>query len=160
MLDRWCLVALLVLAGCAHATLPYAPDPQPRGARISADSVILADRVRVEIDTDGRRLEQAWLIRPDGGSVAAEAVDSAPVVANPGPSISIGVGGASYGRGVGVGTGVGVGVPVGSGSPRTQGNTIVWFPAAKAGPAPWRLYVKLAGVEPTEFFIGGPAPSH
>jgi hypothetical protein len=159
MVARLWPVALLCLAGCAHAMLPYAPDPQPRGARVSADSAVLGDRVRVEIDTDGHRLEQAWLIKPDGGSVAPETVESAPVVVNPGPSISIGVGGASYGRGVGVGSGVGVGVPIGSGSTRTQGNTVVWFPAAPAGPPPWRLYVKLAGVAPTEFTIGGPLPS-
>ena len=46
-----------------------------------------------------------------------------------------------------------------SGSTRTQGNTIVWFPAANAGPVPWRLYVKLAGVEPTELFIGPATPA-
>ena len=156
MVARLSILALVFLAGCAHATLPYAPDPQPRGARVSADSQVIGDRVRIEIDTDGRRLEQSWIIKPDGVSVAAEAVENPPVVANPGPSISIGVGGASYGRGVGVGSGVGVGVPVGSGSTRTQGNTIVWFPAAPAGPAPWRLYVKLAGIEATEFTVGGP----
>ena len=156
MVVRLVLIALLVLAGCAHATLPYAPDPQPRGARVSADVQVIGDRVRIEIDTDGRRLEQAWLVKPDGGSVAAAAVESAPVVANPGPSLSVGVGGASYGHGVGVGSGVGVGVPVGRGSIRTVGNTIVWFPAAQAGPAPWRLYVKLAGIEATEFSVGGP----
>jgi len=156
MVARLLILAVVVLAGCAHATLPYAPDPQPRGARVSADSQVIGDRLRVEIDTGGRHLEQAWIIKPDGGSVAADAVENPPVVVNPGPSLSIGVGGASYGRNVGVGTGVGVGVPVGGGSTRTQGNTIVWFRAAAAGPAPWRLYVKLAGIEPTEFAVGGP----
>jgi len=53
-------------------------------------------------------------------------------------------------------TGVGVGVPLGSGPSRIEGNTIVWFPLASAGPGPWRLYVKLAGVEPTTFPVGGP----
>jgi len=156
MLLRWLVIGLIVLPGCSRATLPYKPDPQPHGARISADAHELADRLRVEIDTDGRRLEQAWIIKPDGTSVAADAVENPPVVTGPPPSISVGVGGGSYGGGIGVGTGVGAGFPVGEGRSRTQGNTTVWFPAAQAGAAPWRLYVKLAGVEPTTFFVGGP----
>ena len=70
MVARLSILALVFLAGCAHATLPYAPDPQPRGARVSADSQVIGDRVRIEIDTDGRRLEQSWIIKPDGVSVA------------------------------------------------------------------------------------------
>ncbi len=156
MLLRWLFIGLIVLPGCSRATLPYKPDPQPREARISADVHELADRLRVEIDTDGRRLEQAWIIKPDGTSVAADAVENPPVVTGPPPSISVGVGGGSYGGGIGVGTGVGAGFPIGEGRSRTQGNTTVWFPAAQAGAAPWRLYVKLAGVEATTFFVGGP----
>jgi hypothetical protein len=38
----------------------------------------------------------------------------------------------------------------------TQGTTIAWFPLAPAGPAPWRVYVKLAGIEPTTIVVGGP----
>src|SRR5438552_13433543 len=94
MVARLLILAVVVLAGCAPATLPYAPDPQPRGARVSADSQVIGDRLRVEIDTGGRHLEQAWIIKPDGGSVAADAVENPPVVVNPGPSLSIGVGGA------------------------------------------------------------------
>jgi len=156
MLPRRLLLALVVLAGCSHATLPYHPDPQPRGARVSADYQVVGDRLRVELDTSGRRLEQAWILKPDGTSVAPQTVENPPVVTGPGPTFSIGVGGASYGRGVGVGTGVGVGVPIGSGPSRVAGNTVVWFPLAAAGPAPWRLYVKLGDVEPTTFFVGGP----
>ena len=156
MSPRRLLLALVVLAGCSHATLPYHPDPQPRGARVSADYQVVGDRLRVELDTSGRRLEQAWILKPDGTSVAPQTVENPPVVTGPGPTFSIGVGGASYGRGVGVGTGVGVGVPIGSGPSRVAGNTVVWFPLAAAGPAPWRLYVKLGDVEPTRFFVGGP----
>ncbi|HET7343718.1 MAG TPA: hypothetical protein VFL90_19800 [Methylomirabilota bacterium] len=157
MLARALILAVLVLAGCSHATLPYRPDPQPHGGRVSADYRIAGDRLRVELDTSGHRLEQAWIVKPDGTSVAAQSVDMPPLVTTPGPSISIGVGGASYGRGIGVGSGVGVGVPVGSGSTRVEGNTGVWFPLAEAGPAPWRLYVKCAGVDATTFDIGYPA---
>ena len=158
MLVRLSVVLLALLAGCSHATLPYKPDPQPRGARVSAAYQVVGDRLRVELDTDGQRLEQAWIMKPGGVSVAPDGVDNPPVVTGPPPSISVGVGGASYGRGVGVGSGVGVGVPIGTGPSRLAGNTIVWFPLAAAGPAPWQLYVKLAGIEPTQFPVGGPLP--
>ena len=155
---RWSVLLLALLAGCSHATLPYKPDPQPRGGRVSAASQVVGDRLRVEIDTNGKPLEQAWIIKPGGGSVAADAVENPPVVTGPPPSISVGVGGASYGRGVSVGSGVGVGVPIGTGPSRLAGNTIVWFPLTAVGPAPWQLYVKLNGVEPTQFAVGGPLP--
>lgn len=152
------VAAVLVLAGCARATLPYTPEQQPPGARVSAAYLVVEDRLRIEIDTDGRRLEQAWIMKPDGTSVAAQAVDAAPVVTGPPPTIGVGVGGGTFGSGVGVGTGVSVGFPIGSGSSRAQGNTIAWFPLAPVGPAPWRVYVKLAGIAPTTILVGGPLP--
>src|SRR5258705_13358284 len=158
MLVRWSVLVLARLAGCSHATLPYKPDPQPRGARVSAAYQVMGDRLRVELDTDGQRLEQAWIVKPGGASLAPDAVDNAPVVTGPPPSFSVGVGGGSYGGGIGVGSGVGVGFPIGTGPSRVQGNTIVWFPLAQAGPAPWQLYVKLAGIAPTQFAVGGPLP--
>ena len=151
---RVSVVLVALLAGCSHATLPYKPDPQPRGARVSAAYQVVGDRLRIELDTSGQRLEQAWLRRPGGGSLPPDAVENPPVVTGPPPSISVGVGGGSGG----FGSGLGVGFPIGSGPSRTQGNTIVWFPLARAGAAPWQLYVKLAGVEPTEFAVGGPPP--
>jgi hypothetical protein len=152
------VAALLVLAGCARTMLPYKPDPQPPGARISAAYTVVGDRIRVELDTDGKRLEQVWILKPDGTSVAANAVESAPVVATPPPSISIGIGGASWGRHTSVGSSASAGVPVGAGSTHVEGNTIAWFPLAAAGPAPWRVYVKLAGIVPTTVVVGGPIP--
>lgn len=152
------VIALLALSACSRATLPYKPDVQPRGATVSAATQVVGDRVRIEIDTDGRSLEQAWIIRPDGSTVAATAVENPPVVTGPGPTFGIGMGGASYGGGGAVGTGVGMTFPVGQGPSRTQGNTIVWFPSAQAGPGPWRLYVKLSGIEPTTFLVGGALP--
>jgi hypothetical protein len=152
------LVALLGLVGCARAMLPYRPDPQPSGARVSADYQIVGDRLRVEIDTDRRQLEQAWIRKPDGTSVGPQTVEPPPVEVNPGPTFSIGVGGGTWGGRGGVGSGVGVGGPVGEPSTRIAGNTIVWFPLAAAGPAPWPLYVKLVGVEPTTFLVGGAPP--
>jgi hypothetical protein len=154
------VAALLVLAGCSHATLPYTPVQQPPGARISAAYAVIGDRLRVELDTDRHRLEQAWIMKPDGTSVAPTAVDAAPVVQSPPPSLSVGAGG---GGTVGAhggfgGGGLSVGIPVGSGRSHVSGNTIVWFPLASAGPAPWAVYVKLAGIVPSTIMVGGPIP--
>ena len=44
------VVALIVLVGCSRATLPYKPEPQPQGARISAGYQIVGDRIRIEIN--------------------------------------------------------------------------------------------------------------
>lgn len=152
------VAALVVLAGCARATLPYRPEPQPAGARVSAAYQIVGDRVGIEIDTDGRRLEQAWIVKPDGTAAAPQAVETPPVVTGSSPSIGIGIGGGTWGSRGGVGTGVGVGIPVGGGSSRVAGNTLAWFSLASVGPPPWRLHVKLAGIEATAFTVGGPPP--
>jgi hypothetical protein len=150
-------VAALSLVGCA-SSLPYKPEVQPKGATVSAGYQILADRLRVEIDTDHRRLEDIWIVKSDGTAVRAQTIDNAPTVVGPPPSVSIGVGGGSWGGrgGIGVGTGVGVGIPVGGGTPRIEGPTFASFPLEQVGPPPWRVHVKLAGVEPTTILIGGP----
>ena len=153
-------VVALSFVGCASHALPYKPDVQPKGATISAGYQILADRLRVELDTDHRRLEDIWIAKPDGTAVRAQTIDNAPTVVGPPPSVSGGVGGGAGGgrSGIGVGTGVGVGIPVGSGTPRIEGPTFASFPLEQVGPPPWRVHVKLAGVEPTTILIGGPLP--
>jgi hypothetical protein len=159
---RRCLLiasVLMLLAGCSRATLPYKPEQQPRGAKIAAGYQLLADRLRVEIDTDHRRLEDVWIVRTDGNAVRAQTIENPPVVATPGPTIGIGVGGASIGRGGIVGSGVGVGVPVGEGPTVIEGSTFAVFPLDQVGPPPWHLHVKLAGIEPTTILLGGPAPA-
>jgi hypothetical protein len=155
------LAALLVLSGCATATLPYTPAQQPAGEPISASYQVLGDRLRIEIDSGGRRIEEVTILEPSGALLRATALDT-PL---PGPAgspvgIGIGIGGGSFSTrgGVGVGTGLSVGVPVGGGSGVVEGNSFAWFPLAEAGPGPWRLYVKLAGLEPTLIFVGGPLP--
>lgn len=158
MSRRALAVLLLVLAGCAHASLPYTPDQQPAGARVSAGYQLLADRVKIEIDTDGRRLEDIWIVKPDAVAVRAMTIENAPTVTGPGPTLSIGIGGATWGGGSSVGSGVGVGVPVGSGPTRIEGNTFASFPLDQIGPPPWRLHVKLAGVAPTTILVGAATP--
>jgi hypothetical protein len=152
------VIALVFLAGCSQATLPYKPEEQPKGAKVSAAYQMLADRLKVEIDTDHRRLEDIFIVRADGTAVRAQTIENAPIVTGPGPTVGIGIGGASIGRGGGIGTGVGVGVPVGEGPSRIEGHTFATFPLAQVGPPPWRLHLKLAGVAPTTILIGG-APS-
>jgi hypothetical protein len=53
------VVSLSLFVGCARSTLPSTPAEQPPGARVSAAYEIIGDRLRIEIDTDGRRLEEA-----------------------------------------------------------------------------------------------------
>ncbi len=152
------VIALVFLAGCSQATLPYKPEEQPKGAKVSAAYQMLADRLKVEIDTDRRRLEDIFIVRADGTAVRAQTIENAPIVTGPGPTVGIGIGGASIGRGGGIGTGVGVGVPVGEGPSRIEGHTFATFPLDQVGPPPWRLHLKLDGVAPTTILIGG-APS-
>jgi hypothetical protein len=153
-----CLVALIALAGCSRATLPYTPQSQPNGAKISAGYQMLANQLRIEVDTDERRIEDIWIVRSDGTAIRAQAIENPPLVTGPGPTIGVGIGGVSVGRGGGFGTGVGVGVPVGEGPTRMAGNTFATFPLDQVGPPPWQLHLKLSGVAPTTILVGGPTP--
>jgi len=149
--------ALLALAGCATATLPYTPEQQPKGARISAAYQVLGDRLRVELDTGGRSVEEVEITRPDGAPLRPLAIETMPVGSGSSPvGVGVGVGGGRWGGrgGVGVGTGVSIGIPVGGGRPDTS--TFAYFPLDEAGPPPWRLRVKLAGIEPTVIVVGAP----
>jgi hypothetical protein len=161
VMTRWRVaLLLLVLAGCATATLPYTPAQQPSGAKVSAAYQLVGDQLRVELATEGRRVEEAKILKSDGSEVRARAIDSGPPAPTGSPvGLGIGIGGGTFGTrgGVGVGTGVSVGVPVGGGS-TVEGNTFAWFPIAEAGSAPWQVYVKMAGVEPTVILVGGPLP--
>src|SRR6266540_6629012 len=158
------LLALAVsLSACSAATLPYKPESPPPDVAISADYMILIDRLRVEIDTGGYRLEDVQIVKADGAAVRPQTIEHPP----PGGSsigFGIGMGGGSVGRGggVGVGTGVGVDVPVGGGS-RVQGNTVLYFALDQVGPAPWRLNVKIASTNPAVIVLpprGRPRSEH
>ena len=120
---------------------------------------MVGDRLGVEIDTDGRRLEEARILRPDGSALHAQTIEHAPIAYSSGASVGFGFGGVSGGGGGGaVGTGVGVSVPVGGGSSRVQGNSFAFFPLDQIGPAPWRLLVKLEGTGPAVIVVGGTPP--
>jgi hypothetical protein len=144
------------LGGCASPSFPYRPERQPLGARISADYTLIQELLRVEIDTDGRQLQDAYIVAPDGNAVRARTIEYPPLVP-PSSAVQIGVGfgGGSWGDGggVGVGSGVSVGAPVGSG--RLQGPTVATFAAAELGPGPWHLRLKLAGLDETAIVLGG-----
>jgi hypothetical protein len=164
-------ILTIAVAGCSSSTpapvptssnLPYKPETPVAGAPISAAYTIVSDRLRVEIDTGGRRLERAQIVKADGSFVDAQTIEytasggggswGSPV------GISIGVG--SFGRtggGGAVGTGVGVstgGVVGGSGAPPAGANSIAAFPLEQAGPRPWRVRVKIEGIEPADIVVG------
>ncbi len=143
------LALAVVAAGCAASTLRYTPERQPAGILLSADYAVAGDRLRVEVDTGGYRLEWAEILRPDGREVRAETIEH-PGVGRSGSGFGIGVGVGTARRtgSVGVGGGVGVGTTVGGGEPRPEATTVAVFPLEAAGPAPWRLRVKVVGIEP------------
>jgi hypothetical protein len=160
MIRGFLAAGLLSLTGCAATGLPYTPAEQPSGARVSAAYQLIGEQLRIELDTDGRRVEEVAVLRTDGSELRAQAIDRGPPVATGSPvGIGIGIGGGSWGGrgGVGVGTGMSVGMPVG-GSSTIEGHTFAWFPLAQAGPAPWTVRVRLAGVEPAVIVVGGPLP--
>jgi hypothetical protein len=142
----------VAVAGCSGASLPYRPEIQPSGAKVSAAYAVVGDRVRIEVDTGKRRLEEASIVKPDGSVLQAQAIELGPPTSSSSSPISIGIGGGTYGGGVG--TGVGVGFPVGGGLTTSDGNTYAFFPASQAGPPPWRLNVKLSGTEPVVIVVG------
>ena len=143
------VVLTLALSGCSAASLPYKPESPPPGPAISADYTLLADRLRVELQTGGYRLEDAQIVKADGGAVRAQTIEQPPPGGGSSVGLGLGMGSTSIGSrsAVGVGSGVGVSLPVG-GSNRVSGNTVLYFPLNQIGPAPWRLFVKVAETNP------------
>jgi hypothetical protein len=145
------LALLLAQAGCA-ATLPFQPERQPFGATISADMRVIEDRLQVEIDSDGYRVEWAVLVDDLGATLAPLAlIPPAPPGSRGGLTLGLGLGAASVGSSGSVSVGTGVGVPVGSA--RTSGNTLALFPLDQLHLPPWRLRVKVVGVEPVDILL-------
>src|SRR4029077_16312906 len=85
------VILALTLGACASSSLnlPYKPEIQPSGATLSAAYAIIADRVRVEIATDGRRLERAQIVRPDGSLLEAQTIEYTPPVGGGGRPVRI-----------------------------------------------------------------------
>src|SRR5919204_5675226 len=79
-MSRSLVIAVLLAAvtGCASATLPYKPERQPPGANISAAYQLVGDRLRIEVDTGHRRLEEALIVKDDGTAVRAQPTEGAP----------------------------------------------------------------------------------
>ena len=167
------LVATLTiaLAGCSSSSpapaptssnLPYKPETPVAGPPISAAYTIVSERLRVEIDTGGRRLERAQIVKADGAFVDAQTIEYTASAGGGswGSPVGISIGVGSFGRtggGSAVGTGVGVSTGVGgSGAPPAGVNSIATFPLEQAGPRPWRVRVKIEGIEPADIVVGSP----
>src|SRR5262245_55565382 len=154
---RTCLFALtLALTGCSSTTLPFKPVSQPSGVYLSADYVVLADRLRVDLDTYGYRLEDAMILRIDNQIVRPQTIEQPPPAYSSGSSVGFGFGGSRFRGGRGGGTavrpGVGVNIAIG-GDTRDAGHTVLYFPLDQIGPAPWRLNVKVAEASPAEIVL-------
>jgi hypothetical protein len=153
------LTAALAACSSTSPDLPYRPTVQPAGATVSAAYTIVGDRLRVEIAGGGRRLERAQIVKPDGALLEAQTIEYTPASRGGGSPVSIGFGVGSFGSmGGGVSTGVGVstGSVVGGGVGSEVGSSIASFPLAQAGARPWRVRVKLVGVESADVLMGEP----
>ncbi len=157
------LAGALTACSSSSAGLPYKPAVQPPGATVSAAYTIVSDRLRVEIEGRGRRVERAQIVRPDGAVLEAQTIEYTPAAGGGGSPVSIGFGIGSFGSlGGGVSTGVGVstgGVVGGGASAGEVGSSIASFPLAQAGPSPWRVRVKLQGTDPADILVGEPGPA-
>jgi hypothetical protein len=131
--------------------LPYRPEHQPFGATISADFRVRDDRLRVEIDSEGYRVERAVLVRDGEAEMIPEALVPPTSTPRGGLSIGLGVGAAGWGRGGSYSIGTGVGIPFGE--PRPRATTLAVFRVDAAGPPPWRLRVKVVGVDPVDILL-------
>ncbi|HWC02436.1 MAG TPA: hypothetical protein VHF87_06680 [Methylomirabilota bacterium] len=150
------LTVAVTLAGCA-GPLPFRPERQPFGATISAAVRLTDDRLQVEIDTEGYRVERAVLVLDGSTEVAPAAlVPSGGAGPSGGLSIGLGVGAGSWGSRGGYSVGTGIGIPVGGSYPR--GTTLAVFRRDEAGPPPWRLRVKVVGVEPVDVILDPARP--
>jgi len=153
------LAGALTACSSTSSGLPYKPAAQPAGATVSAAYTIVSDRLRVEIDGRGRRVERAQIVKPDGTVLEAQTIEYTPASRGGGSPVSIGFGVGSFGSmGGGVSTGVGVstGGVVGGGGSSEVGSSIASFPLAQAGARPWRVRVKLVGVESADVLVGEP----
>ncbi len=151
------MLSIALLAGCAASGLRYKPEPPGVGASISADYMVLADRVRVEIDTRGARLEDVQILKADGSAIRPQTIEYPAFRSNSGVTFGMGLGRAGYSGGGAVGAGVGVDTTMPVGEAQADGNTVAYFPLDQLGPAPWRMRTQLTGLGPAFFVLGGGA---
>ena len=150
-LSRAIVPVVLTLAGCA-GPLPYRPERQPSGATISADVRVTEDRLRVEIASEGYRVERAAIVRDGDAEIPPEALVPASSAAPfGGLSIGLGTGTGGWGSGGSYSVGTGIGIPVGGSGP--SGATLAVFRLADVGPPPWRLRVKVVGVDAVDILL-------
>src|SRR5215510_3350818 len=134
------VTALTLGSGCTSsapptapvsANFPYKPETPVPGPPISAAYSVTTDRLRIEIDTGGRRLERAQIVKTDGALLDAQTIEFTQASSGGGYGSPIGIGvgsfgsmGSSVGTGVGVSTSGVVGGSGGGGGGGTSGNTI------------------------------------
>src|SRR5258705_10156516 len=109
---RALVILALGLSACANPTFRYRPEPPLSNSWISADYIVLTDRLRVEIDTGGYRLLDAQIVKGDGATVRPQTIEQPPAGSGSSVGVGVGGGGAHLGRGGGGGvwTGGGMGV--------------------------------------------------
>jgi hypothetical protein len=108
---------------------------------------VTEDQLRVEIDSEGYRVERAVLVREGDAEVTPEAL--VPPTAPRAGGLSIGLGVGSGGGSYSAGSGIGIGL----GGPRSEWTTLAVFRLGEAGPPPWRLRVKVVGVDTVEIVL-------
>ncbi len=147
------LLTLVLLAGCASASLTHTPAVNPTNVPVSVNHRLTSNRFYVEVASGGFRVESVVLRLADGNELTAESIHHpAAGRSRTGGGISLGVGS----RGVIVGnTAIGGGVGIGGGPTETYGNTVAIFPGGKVGEGPWTLTVKLLSMAPVEIELPG-----
>jgi hypothetical protein len=136
-----------VLGGCSSAKLRCEPDIFVSEARhLSADYIELQDKLLVEVNTDGYRIDQVWITTP-GGDVKPVQIEYE-TGRRGGTGFGIGVGAGSDGSGVGVGVGTDTG-----GYGYITGNTKLYFERAAVGAPPWTMPIKLMGLARTTIVL-------
>jgi len=149
MSGTWAAAAVVVmaatLAGCASSKLRCEPKPFVSEARLlSADYIELQDKLLVEVNTDGYRIDQVW-IAAAGGDVKPVQVE---YETGRGGGVGFGVGVGSDGSGVGVGVGTDTG-----GRGHITGNAKLYFERSALGAPPWTMPIKLMGLMRTTIVL-------
>lgn len=134
------------LVGCGPKKLQYEPDPFIKSAKLlSADYTELDNKLMVEVNTDGFRIDQIWIAVAGGVDVKPSQIEYQ----------TGGGGGVGFGVGVGGGGGgIGVGAGTGGGGGHITGITKVFFDKAAIGPAPWNMQIKLMSMPRTTIVLG------